>query len=161
MTLGSPKQRTTWTMASTSRILDRNWLAQALAFDALFTSPANVHELDNGRSGFSELYISVSLSRRTSGTGTTPTFGSMVQNCNLLIPRQPLVPEPKEYFFRHWEVPRYLISYDYLPIIISYYSPLSYHKTGEMKAEMFNRQMSITRLWREEYSTGIPINPKQ
>ena len=80
MTLGSSKQRTTWTMASTSRMLDRNWLPRPSPLDAPFTSPAMSTNSITAGVVFSELYISVSLSRRASGTGTTPTFGSMVQN---------------------------------------------------------------------------------
>ena len=40
ITLGSSKQRTTWTMASTSRILDRNWFPRPSPLEAPFTRPA-------------------------------------------------------------------------------------------------------------------------
>ena len=40
MTLSSSKQRTTWTIASVSRMLARNWLPRPSPFDAPATRPA-------------------------------------------------------------------------------------------------------------------------
>ena len=41
----SSKQRTTWTIASTSRMLARNWLPEALALAGALDQPGDVHEL--------------------------------------------------------------------------------------------------------------------
>jgi hypothetical protein len=49
VTSPSSKQRSTWAMASTSRILARNWLPSPSPFDAPFTSPGDVDEGHPGR----------------------------------------------------------------------------------------------------------------
>ena len=78
-TLSSSKQRTTCTMASVSRIFARNLLPSPSPLEAPATSPAiSTNSMAVGIT-FSGLTISASLSWRGSGTGTTPTFGSMVQ----------------------------------------------------------------------------------
>ncbi|KAG1388527.1 hypothetical protein G6F59_015914 [Rhizopus arrhizus] len=80
ITLGSSKQRTTLTMASVSRMCDRNWLPRPSPLLAPATRPAmptNSTVADRMRSG---LTISASFCRRGSGTSTKPTLGSMVQN---------------------------------------------------------------------------------
>jgi hypothetical protein len=46
--VGSSKQRTTWQIASTSRMWARNWLPSPSPRDAPSTRPGDVHELDRG-----------------------------------------------------------------------------------------------------------------
>ena len=75
----SLKQRTTWMMASTSRIWERNLLPRPSPWEAPFTSPAISTNSMTAGVTLSGEYISHSLSSRGSGTGTMPTFGSMVQ----------------------------------------------------------------------------------
>ncbi|MCY1250612.1 hypothetical protein D9M72_642680 [compost metagenome] len=80
ITLSSSKQRTTWVMASVSRILARNWLPRPSPLDAPATRPAmstNSTVAGRMRSG---LTISARLLSLGSGTSTTPTLGSIVQN---------------------------------------------------------------------------------
>ena len=79
MTFSSSKQRTTWTMASVMRMLERNLLPRPSPRDAPFTSPAMSTNSMTAGVVFFGWYISVSLSSRSSGTATTPTLGSMVQ----------------------------------------------------------------------------------
>ena len=74
------KQRTTCTMASHSRMFPRNLLPRPSPFDAPFTRPAMSTNSTMAGVFLFVSQISASLSRRASGTGTTPTFGSMVQN---------------------------------------------------------------------------------
>ena len=72
------KQRTTWTTASTSRMLARNWLPSPSPWLAPFTSPAmsrNSTVAGRVRSGWTNAAIA---SSRGSGTWTTPVLGSMV-----------------------------------------------------------------------------------
>ena len=80
ITLSSSKQRTTWAIASVSRILAKNWLPMPSPLEAPATRPAistNSIEVGTTRSG---LTISASCLRRGSGTGTIPVLGSLVQN---------------------------------------------------------------------------------
>ena len=80
MTSSDSKQRTTWAIAPVSRTPARNRFPSPSPFDAPATSPAmSMNSIVAGatRSGRT---ISAIRSRRRSGTGTTPTFGSMVQN---------------------------------------------------------------------------------
>ena len=67
-------------MASTSRMLARNWLPRPSPFEAPRTRPAISTKVI--RVGMICLLpaIAASLSRRGSGTATSPTLGSMVQN---------------------------------------------------------------------------------
>ena len=61
-------------------MLARNWLPKPSPLDAPATKPAistNSIVVGNTRCGFT---ISANLSKRESGTGTMPVFGSMVQN---------------------------------------------------------------------------------
>ena len=76
----SSKQRTTWTMASTSRMLDKNLLPRPSPLDAPFTRPAMSTNSITAGVILSGSYILASASRRASGTATVPIFGSMVQN---------------------------------------------------------------------------------
>ncbi len=80
VTSSSLKQRTTCAMASTSRMVARNWLPSPSPFEAPFTSPAM--STNDSRVGTicSDLASFASVSSRGSGTATSPTFGSMVQN---------------------------------------------------------------------------------
>ena len=67
-------------MASTSRMLARNLLPSPSPVEAPLTMPAmstNSTVVGKIRSG---LTMAASASSRGSGTGTMPTFGSMVQN---------------------------------------------------------------------------------
>ena len=74
------KQRTTCAMASTSRMCDRNLLPSPSPFEAPATRPAMSTNSTVVGTIFSGCTMPASVCRRGSGTGTTPTFGSMVQN---------------------------------------------------------------------------------
>ena len=79
ITFASSKQRTTWVMASVSRIFAKNWFPRPSPLDAPATKPAistNSTAAGRMRSGFT---ISAKAARRGSGTSTTPTLGSIVQ----------------------------------------------------------------------------------
>ena len=83
ITFSSSKQRTTWPIASVSRMFAKNWLPKPSPLDAPFTKPAistNSILVVRMRCGFT---ILASSSRRGSGTGTTPVLGSMVQKGKL------------------------------------------------------------------------------
>lgn len=74
------KQRMTWTMASTSRMVARNLFPRPAPSEAPSTSPAmSTNSMAVGIS-FLEPESSLSTASRSSGTLTTPMFGSMVQN---------------------------------------------------------------------------------
>src|SRR5690606_13591430 len=91
MTSSFSKQRTTWVIASTSRMCARNLLPSPSPLAAPATSPAmstNSTAVGSTRCG---LTISASALRRGSGTGTTPTFGSIVQNGKLAAAMPALV----------------------------------------------------------------------
>src|SRR5690625_3190893 len=78
--LSSWKQRTTGQIASTWRILDRNWVPNPSPLLAPSTIPAisvNSNAVGTVFFGFTS---SVNLFKRSSGTSTIPTFGSIVQN---------------------------------------------------------------------------------
>src|SRR5476651_114618 len=78
-TLSSTKQRTTWAMASVSRMLARNLLPRPSPFEAPATRPAmSTNSMVVGRMRFG-LTMAARASRRGSGIGTIPVFGSMVQ----------------------------------------------------------------------------------
>ncbi len=79
VTFGSSKQRSTCSTASTWRMLARNWLPSPSPLLAPRTSPAmstNSSEVGMVFCGFTS---AERRSSRSSGTGTTPTLGSMVQ----------------------------------------------------------------------------------
>ena len=80
VTSASSMQRSTWAMASTSRILARNWLPSPSPLLAPFTSPAMSTNSSWVATTLAELAIAASLWSRGSGTATRPTLGSMVQN---------------------------------------------------------------------------------
>ena len=76
----SSKHLTTSTIASTSLIWDKNLLPRPSPCDAPFTNPAiSVNSYAVGINLFGS-YISFNLSILSSGTVTTPTFGSIVAN---------------------------------------------------------------------------------
>src|SRR5690348_1067561 len=77
---GCSKQRTTCAMASTSRMCARNLLPSPSPCDAPATSPAMSTNSTEAGMIFCGCTMSASCARRGSGTGTTPTFGSIVQN---------------------------------------------------------------------------------
>jgi hypothetical protein len=79
-TFGSSKQRTTCAMASQSRMLVRNALPRPSPLLAPFTRPAMSTNSTVAGMIFCGLKYCVSVTIRGSGTSTTPTFGSMVQN---------------------------------------------------------------------------------
>ncbi len=76
----SMKQRETMATASVSRMLARNWLPRPSPLEAPRTRPATSTKLIRAGMISLDLAISASLSRRGSGTATSPTLGSMVQN---------------------------------------------------------------------------------
>src|SRR5579871_3976973 len=73
------KQRTTCAIASTSRMLARNLFPRPSPCEAPFTMPAMSTNSTVVGTTFSGCAMSASCPRRGSGTGTTPTFGSIVQ----------------------------------------------------------------------------------
>ena len=79
-TFGSSKQRTTCAMASVSRMLARNLLPRPSPLDAPATRPAMSTNSTTAGTTFCGCSMPAMTSRRRSGTGTMPTFGSMVQN---------------------------------------------------------------------------------
>ena len=79
-TLSSAKQRTTCAIASVSRMFARNWLPRPSPFDAPATSPAMSTNSTIAGSTFSGFAMAASRASRGSGTSTTPTLGSIVQN---------------------------------------------------------------------------------
>ena len=80
MTSGSSKTRTTWQIASDSRMLARNLLPSPAPSDAPFTMPAMSTNDTTAGTTFTDEWIFASTSRRGSGSATTPTFGSIVAN---------------------------------------------------------------------------------
>ena len=83
--LSSSKQRSTWRIASVSRILARNLLPRPSPFEAPFTRPAISTISTVAGTVDLGLHISTSFVRRSSGTEITPTLGSMVQNGKLAL----------------------------------------------------------------------------
>ena len=76
----SSKARTTWQIASASRMFARNLLPSPSPTDAPRTMPAmSTKETVAGRT-FSDPKISARRPSRSSGSGTTPTLGSIVAN---------------------------------------------------------------------------------
>ena len=67
-------------MASTSRMVARNWLPSPSPFEAPRTSPAMSTKVMRVGMISADLPSTASLSSRGSGTAISPTFGSMVQN---------------------------------------------------------------------------------
>ena len=80
VTSGSPKKRTTSAMASVSRMFARNWLPRPSPWLAPATKPAMSTNSTVAGTIFAGWSISASACRRSSGTGTMPTLGSMVAN---------------------------------------------------------------------------------
>lgn len=76
----SSKARTTWQIASASRMLARNLLPSPSPSDAPRTMPAMSTKLTVAGRILAEPKISASRSSRSSGSGTTPTLGSIVAN---------------------------------------------------------------------------------
>jgi hypothetical protein len=66
-------------MASTSRMLARNWLPSPSPREAPRTSPAMSTKVSRVGMTWRDPAISASRLRRGSGTATSPTFGSIVQ----------------------------------------------------------------------------------
>mmetsp|Transcript_2979 Transcript_2979/g.12058 ORF Transcript_2979/g.12058 Transcript_2979/m.12058 type:complete len:204 (+) Transcript_2979:1404-2015(+) len=83
MTFSSSKQRTTWMMASHSRMFARNLLPRPSPSLAPLTRPAMSTNSSTAGTTLALLLISPSLSSLRSGTGTTPVLGSMVQKGKL------------------------------------------------------------------------------
>ena len=79
MMLELSKSRMTWQMASHSRMWARNWLPRPSPWLAPATKPAMSVNSIMAEMTFLGLEISASLWRRSSGTSTVPTFGSIVQ----------------------------------------------------------------------------------
>ena len=79
-TSGSAKARITWQIASASRMLARNLLPRPSPSLAPLTIPA-MSTNDTGAGRILALpWILASTARRGSGSGTTPTLGSIVAN---------------------------------------------------------------------------------
>ncbi len=70
----------TWQIAFASRMFARNLLPRPSPSDAPLTMPAMSTNDTTAGTSRSEPKISASLVRRASGSGTTPTFGSIVAN---------------------------------------------------------------------------------
>src|SRR3546814_14098769 len=83
MTSSVSKQRTTWQIASTSRMWARNLLPRPSPEAAPATRPPMSTTSTAVGMHFCGLTISASALRRSSGTGTTPKLGSIVQNGKL------------------------------------------------------------------------------
>ena len=66
-------------MASTSLIWDKNLFPKPSPFEAPLTRPAISQNSIAVGTTFLQSYISLSTSNLSSGTETTPTFGSIVQ----------------------------------------------------------------------------------
>ncbi len=79
-TSGSSNTRTTWQIASDSRMLARNLLPSPAPSEAPFTMPAMSTNDTVAGTTRAEENMSASTGSRGSGNGTTPTFGSMVAN---------------------------------------------------------------------------------
>ena len=67
-------------MASTSRIFERNLFPRPSPSEAPFTRPAISTNSTTAGIVFAELLKAESFPSLSSGTGTTPTDGSIVQN---------------------------------------------------------------------------------
>jgi hypothetical protein len=74
------KQRSTWTIASTSRMLPRNWLPRPSPLLAPLHQPGDVDERQLRRDDLGRLGDRRELVEPRSGTATWPTLGSIVQN---------------------------------------------------------------------------------
>ncbi len=72
--------RTTWTIASVSRMLARNWLPRPSPLWAPATSPAMSWKAIVSQTIFEARTVSETRSRRSSVTGTIAMFGSIVVN---------------------------------------------------------------------------------
>ena len=79
ITLLSSKQRTTWAMASVSRMLAKNLLPKPSPLEAPATRPAMSTISTMAGWVFCGLTMSTKACMRVSGTSTMPTLGSMVQ----------------------------------------------------------------------------------
>ena len=79
-TFGSLWTRTTCTIASVSRMFARNWLPRPSPRWAPATSPAMSWKAIVSGTTFDALTVCATSSRRSSATGTTATFGSIVVN---------------------------------------------------------------------------------
>ena len=78
-TFESSKHLTTSTIASVSLIWDKNLFPNPSPLLAPFTNPAISTNSTTAGVVFWGLYISVNFFNLSSGTATTPTFGSIVQ----------------------------------------------------------------------------------
>ena len=78
ITSGSVNTRTTWQMASLSRMAARNLLPSPSPSEAPFTMPAMSTKVTMAGTISWDSNTSASRSSRASGTATTPTLGSMV-----------------------------------------------------------------------------------
>ena len=80
VTSGSANTRTTWQIASVSRMWARNWLPRPWPCEAPRTRPAMSVNRTLAGTIRAESYSLASSASRGSGTPTTPTFGSIVAN---------------------------------------------------------------------------------
>jgi hypothetical protein len=79
-TSGSSNTRMTWQIALASRMFARNLLPRPAPSEAPLTMPAMSTKDTVAGTILSEWKISASVPSRPSGSGTTPTLGSMVAN---------------------------------------------------------------------------------
>ena len=78
VTSSSENTRTTWQIASHSRMLARNLLPSPAPSEAPATRPAMSTKVTGAGTIRSEANISANVANRGSGSGTTPSFGSIV-----------------------------------------------------------------------------------
>ena len=76
----STKHRSTWIIASTSRILAKNWFPKPSPLLAPRTKPAISTNSSWVGITFADFVIFEIFPKRSSGTATRPTLGSIVQN---------------------------------------------------------------------------------
>ena len=80
VTSSSRKTRVTWQIAAASRMWERNLLPSPSPSEAPLTMPAMSTNSTVAGSSLAEANSSASVPRRSSGTPTTPTLGSIVAN---------------------------------------------------------------------------------
>mmetsp|Transcript_125202 Transcript_125202/g.297108 ORF Transcript_125202/g.297108 Transcript_125202/m.297108 type:complete len:241 (+) Transcript_125202:663-1385(+) len=90
VTFSSSKHRMTCTMASTFRMLARNWLPRPSPFEAPLTRPAISTYSIISWMVFSDFARLASFSSRSSGTLALPMLGSMVQKGKLPASASPV-----------------------------------------------------------------------
>ena len=80
VTSSSSKQRTTCAMALRLADVGEELVAEAFAFGGAGDQARDVDEFHRRRDDLLRIHDAGSTASRSSGTATTPTFGSIVQN---------------------------------------------------------------------------------